>query len=84
MTSQEAVVQRINELCRKQDLTYYSLAFRSAIPKSSIMNILYGTNPTISTLNKICGGFDISLKDFFDSPLFLSCDEPDVFPPAKE
>ena len=51
MTSQEAVVLRIQELCQQKGLTYYNLAYLSAIPKSSLMNILYGTNPTITTLN---------------------------------
>ena len=49
MTSQEAVVLRIQELCQQKGLTYYNLAYLSAIPKSSLMNILYGTNPTITT-----------------------------------
>lgn len=75
MTSQEAVVLRIRELCQQKDLTYYNLAYLSAIPKSSLMNIFYGTNPTITTLNKICGGFDISLQEFFDSELFSDCDD---------
>ena len=75
MTSREAVVLRINELCKEQNLTYYALAFRSAIPKSSLMNILYGTNPTITTINKICGGFNLTLPEFFNSPFFQECDD---------
>ena len=84
MTSHEAVVLRINELCAEQGLSYYTLAFRSAIPKSSLMNIMYGTNPTIATINKICGGLNLTLLEFFNSPLFLECDDFDDDLPQKE
>ena len=32
MTAKEAVIKRIEELCRTQKITYYTLAYRSAIP----------------------------------------------------
>lgn len=75
MTSQEAVVLRIRELCQQKSLSFYRLAYLSAIPKSSLLNILHGTNPTITTINKICGGFDMSLQEFFSSDLFSDCDD---------
>ena len=64
MNSSEAVIKRINDLCFEKRMSYYALAYRSAIPKSTLMNIMNGTNPTISTLNKICNGLEMNLMEF--------------------
>lgn len=47
-----------------------NLAYKAAIPKSTLLNIIHGTNPTIETIQKICGGFDISLGTFFNTDYF--------------
>lgn len=75
MTAREAVVQRIKYLCKKQNISFYTLAYRSAIPKSTLMNIFLGTNPTIGTISKICNGFGISMLEFFSSEEFDNCEE---------
>lgn len=75
MNSSEAVVKRINDLCFKKRMSYYTLAYRAAIPKSTLMNIINGTNPTVSTLNKICNGFEMSLMEFFQDECFEFCEE---------
>lgn len=36
----------------------------------TLLNIIHGTNPTIETIQKICGGFDISLGTFFNTDYF--------------
>lgn len=68
----DAVRYRINELCDKYNITVNKLATISGITQSTINNITGGRNnsTTISTIKKICDGLDISIKDFFDSPLF--------------
>lgn len=63
-------ILRINELCKEHNLNYYALAYKAAIPKSTLLNIIHGTNPTIETIQKICGGFDISLGTFFNTDYF--------------
>ena len=70
ITAQKLVVNRINELCKEHNLNYYALAYKAAIPKSTLLNIIHGTNPTIETIQKICGGFDISLGTFFNTDYF--------------
>lgn len=70
MEAKITVVRRINELCAKQDINYYTLSYRSAVPISTLMNIIHGRNPTIATVSRICGGFNISLKDFFSVEYF--------------
>ena len=72
MTTREAVVQRIIELCDERGITINAIANISAIPPSTIKNIIYGVskNPGVVTIKMICDGFDISLAEFFYSELF--------------
>lgn len=44
----------------------------SALPPSSIKNILYGKsqNPKLLTIKLICDGLDITLGQFFSTPEF--------------
>lgn len=75
MTSSEAVIKRINDLCFERRMSYYILAYRAAIPKSTLMNIMNGTNTTVATLNKICNGLEMSLMEFFQDECFEICEE---------
>jgi len=70
----EAVAARIDEL--KGDITINKLASLSKIRQSSINNIYDGSskNPGIVTISKICKGLNISLRHFFDAPIFDSFD----------
>lgn len=60
------VIEHIIELCKKRNWTYYRLAVQAKIPYSTLNNMIHRANiPTITTLQKICDGFGISLSDFF-------------------
>lgn len=74
MTSNQAVCCRITDLCKKQGISYYTLACRAAIPQSTLKNIFHGTNPTISTISKICSGLGITVSEFFQTEYFLICE----------
>lgn len=67
-----AVMYRLLGLCQKNDLGISQLAIKSGVPLTTIKNILNGAslNPGFSTLNKICGGFGITLADFFGDDVF--------------
>lgn len=66
------VNKRILELCKQKNWSEYKLAQKANIPNSSI-NAMFKHNhvPTIHNLQKICFAFDITLSQFFDSPLFF-------------
>jgi len=72
MNTYTAVKNRILELLEKKKMSIHKLAIESAVPPSSIKNILYGKshNPGIVTLKMLCDGFDISIVDFFDTDVF--------------
>jgi len=63
---------RILQLCGERNISINNLATISALPPSSIKNILYGKsqNPKILTIKMICDGLDITLGDFFGTAEF--------------
>lgn len=67
-----AVRERILELCAERDITVNKLATISGVTQSTINNIISGRNnsTTVSTIKKLCDGLDISISEFFSSPIF--------------
>ena len=72
MDTVTAVRNRILELCGERGTSINKLATISALPPSSIKNILYGKsqNPKLITIKMICDGLDITLGEFFSTPEF--------------
>ena len=72
-----AVRNRILQLCGQRDMTINRLATVSALPPSSIKNILYGKsrNPKLITIKMICDGLGITLGEFFSTPEFDSLEQ---------
>ena len=79
MDTISAIKTRILRLCAERNITINKLATMSALPPSSVKNILYGksTDPKISTIKKICDGLDMTLIDLFDAPEFENL-EPEI------
>ena len=67
-----AVRERILELCREKGITINKLSTISGITQSTLNNIVSGRNnsTTISTIKKICDGLNMTIQEFFQSPLF--------------
>lgn len=62
------VIQRIKDLCKERNYSYYELAKRSEIPYSTLNTMILKSNsPTLPTLIKLCNGFGITLLQFFDA-----------------
>ena len=72
MTIGNAVRYRMIELCNEHNITINKLSTMSGITQSTLNNIVSGRNnsTTISTIKKICDGLEITIIDFFNSPLF--------------
>ena len=71
------IKNRILRLCEERNISINRLATISALPPSSIKNILYGrsVDPKILTIKKICDGLDITLAEFFSTPEFDSLEQ---------
>lgn len=72
MDTVHAVRDRILLLCEERGISINKLATISALPPSSIKNILYGKsqNPKLLTIKMICDGLGITLGEFFSTPEF--------------
>lgn len=72
MKAKKAVAERIIEICNERNMTINALANLSGVSPSTIYSMLNekSQNPGIVSLKKLCDGWEISLREFFDSPLF--------------
>lgn len=72
MKLNEAVSKRITELCNDRGLTQYALHRLSGVPQSTISTIINCKFPgmKLQVIYELCEGLEISLTEFFSSPLF--------------
>ena len=72
MNTVSAVRDRILQLCEERNMSINKLATLSALPPSSVKNILYGKsqNPKLLTIKLLCDGLGITLREFFSTPEF--------------
>jgi len=77
MTIGSAVRYRLLELCNERNITINKLSTMCGITQSTLNNIVSGRNnsTTVSTVQKICDGLEISITDFFSSPIFLNLEQ---------
>ena len=68
----EAVGKRILEYCKERNITPNKLCTISGVIQSTVNSIFSGRsqNPKLATIQFICEGLGITLKEFFDCPLF--------------
>lgn len=72
MRTKEAVAQRILELCRERNIAVNALANISGVSPSTIYSMLNqkSQNLGVVSIKKICDGLEITVREFFNSPLF--------------
>ncbi len=77
MDTRKAVSDRLLELCEQKNLSVNALARISAVPPSTLKNIINGgsQNAGVVTLKKLCDGLEISLFDFFDTDTFKTLEQ---------
>lgn len=72
MDAKEAVARRIQALCLERGLAVNALANLCGVPPSTIYSMLNNKseNPGIISIQKLCDGLEISVREFFNDPLF--------------
>ena len=77
MDTYTTVKNRILQLLGEKNMSIHKLAIESAVPPSSIKNILYGKsqNPGVVTIKMLCDGLGITLVDFFDTEEFRNLEQ---------
>lgn len=77
MNTQQAVSKRIQGLCNERGLSLHALSILSAVPPSTLKNIVNGEskNPGTVTVKKLCDGLQITLGEFFNHNIFNSLEQ---------
>ena len=72
MQLNKAVSTRLSELLTERNMTKYQLYMKSGVPKSTIGNIMNCSYDSVKlrVIHELCQGLEISVSDFFQSPLF--------------
>lgn len=68
----EAISKRLRELMKERKLTQYALAMKTGVSQSTISAVVRSLhdNPSVTLLYEITAGLEITLSEFFASPLF--------------
>ncbi len=76
MNAENAVRQRIIDLCSERGITVNALSVQAGMPRSTLKNIIQGRSKTIAiiTIQIVCDTLDITLFDFFGVAMFRSID----------
>ena len=72
MKLNQAISQRLAELLQEKEMTQYQLFMKSGVPKSTIGNVINCSYDSVKLriIHEICQGLEISIPEFFNSPLF--------------
>lgn len=72
MTVKEAVAKRIIQLCNENNIAINALANISGVSPSTIYSMLNekSQNPGVCSIQKICDGLEITIREFFDDNIF--------------
>lgn len=76
MNAKDAVGLRIQVLCAKYEITANELARKCGVAPSTIYSMMNekSKNPGVMSIQKICDGLDISVREFFNDSLFEKLD----------
>lgn len=68
----DAIVSRFEQICAKRKISYTELARLAGMTPSTVYSMIEPKRRDVSviTVKKLCDGLDISLKEFFDDPIF--------------
>ena len=72
MQLNQAISERWSELLEERGMTQYQLYMKSGVPKSTIGNVINCSYDSVKLriIHEMCQGMNISITDFFASPLF--------------
>lgn len=72
MKIKQAVAQRIINLCKERGIAVNALGNISGVNPSTIYSMLNSKsqNPGVVSIQKICDGLEISIREFFNDDIF--------------
>jgi len=77
MRAKEAVANRIIAICKERNIAINALANISGVSPSTVYSMLSAKsqNPGNVSLQKLCDGLDISLREFFNDSMFENLEQ---------
>lgn len=81
MTISKSVSTRIRDILYKREISIYKLRDITGLSKGTITSLLYNRYDSVNlkTLFIILQSLDISVLEFFDSPLFADLNKLDLY-----
>lgn len=75
--TQQAIINRINELCEKKNMTPAELSIKCGMPREGLRDILNGRvkKSYVITIKIICDALDMTLDEFFANAEFRNLDQ---------
>ena len=72
MNINEAIVKRINDICKEKKISVCDATLRGGKSPSVLYDVLKGRTkcPTVDTVRAFCEGTGITLSEFFDVEYF--------------
>lgn len=77
MQIKEAIVLRMQNICKERNIKYNELATRSGVTPSTVYSMMDASRKDLSviTLKKLCDGLDMTITDFFDDDIFRTLEQ---------
>lgn len=77
MRIKEAIVRRFQQLCQERNIKYNELATLSGVTPSTVYSMMDEHRKDISviTVKKLCDGLDVTIREFYDDPLFENLEQ---------
>ena len=77
MNLNDAIVNRINEICKEQNSNICDIALKGGMSPSAIYDIIKGRTKCskVITIKRFCEGAGITLTEFFDRDYFNEPEE---------
>ena len=77
MLIKDAVVLRLQKICKERGINYNDLANRSGVTPSTVYSLMSPSRRDLSiiTLKKLCDGLYITICDFFEDDIFKTLEQ---------
>ncbi|MBE6595821.1 MAG: hypothetical protein E7644_08495 [Ruminococcaceae bacterium] len=77
MKLNDAIIRRIEEVCKKQGSNVCDISLNGGMSPSAIYDLIKGRTKCskVITVKRFCEGAGITLSEFFDRDYFNDCEE---------
>lgn len=77
MLIKDAIVLRLQNICKERNIRYNELATRSGVTPSTVYSLMDENRLDLSviTLKKLCDGLDMTVTEFFDDDIFKTLEQ---------